>query len=59
MQADARRIEMVVDRNYPFGSKLKHEVKGRLPPRMALTLGPAGGKLTGVMGVMGFQDEQG
>ena len=54
MQADARRIEMVVDRNYPFGSKLKHEVKGRLPPRLGLTLRPAGGKLTGVRGVMGF-----
>ena len=37
-QADARRIELVAERNYPFGTKLKHEIKGRLPPPIKLSL---------------------
>ena len=35
LQADARRIEMVVERNYPWGTKLKHETSPPPPPLQA------------------------
>ncbi|GAX85569.1 hypothetical protein CEUSTIGMA_g12984.t1 [Chlamydomonas eustigma] len=35
-EADARRIELVTDRNYPFGTKLKQEVKLKLPPHITV-----------------------
>lgn len=48
LEAEARRIEMVADRNYPFGTKLKHEIKGRLPPEFSISLRQIGARQQGV-----------
>lgn len=36
--ADARRIESVAQRNYPFGSQLKLELARHLPPDLTISL---------------------
>ena len=43
--ADPRRIEMVTQRNYPFGDKLKEDVLRSLPAKCSLNISYTGDSL--------------